>query len=316
VRALVTGAAGFVGSHLCEALVRDGHQVVGVDAFVPYYGRNIKESNIAALREEERFSLIELDLRTDDIGPHLDGVDRVVHAAAMPGLARSWTDIELYSSCNLVGTARLVDACRRADIDRFVHISTSSVYGTDAVGDETLALQPVSPYGVTKLAAEHLVRANIALFDFPALILRYFSIYGPRQRPEMGYHLFCEALLDDDTITIFGDGSQTRSNTYIDDCVRGTVLALEHGRTGETYNIGGGAVVSVIEDIGILGEVAGVRPHVIHTDRRPGDQRATQADCAKAADHFGYLPTVAPREGLARQFAWHHELRDARARVR
>jgi len=314
VRALVTGAAGFVGSHLCEALVRDGHDVVGVDSFVPYYDRAVKESNLTSLREEPHFSMVELDLRTDDLSAHLEGVDRVVHAAAMPGLARSWTDIELYSSCNVVGTARLVDACRRAGVERFVHISTSSVYGADAVGDETLPLRPVSPYGVTKLAAEHLVNANLLQFDFPAVILRYFSIYGPRQRPDMGYHIFCEALLDDQPITVFGDGSQTRSNTYIDDCVRGTVLALQHGRVGETYNIGGGDVVSVIDAIEILGDAAGVRPRVVHTDRRPGDQRATQADCSRAAEHFSYHPEVAPPEGLATQLAWHRERRAARAR--
>ena len=309
MRTLVTGAAGFIGSHLCEALVREGHDVVGVDAFIPYYARSVKQSNLAGPAAHERFAFIEADLRTDDLTPHLEGVEAVVHLAAMPGLARSWIDIELYSSCNVVGTARLVDACRHAGVDRFVHISTSSVYGSDAVGDEAMPLRPASPYGVTKLAAEHLVLANVGQFDFPALILRYFSIYGPRQRPDMGYHIFSEALLDDAPIKLFGDGSQTRSNTFIDDCVSGTVLALEKGRLGEAYNIGGGAVVSVLEAIELLAAEAGVRPRIVHTDPRPGDQRATRAICDKAAEHFGYQALVAPAEGLARQFAWHRDRR-------
>ncbi|HEY5874432.1 MAG TPA: NAD-dependent epimerase/dehydratase family protein [Ilumatobacteraceae bacterium] len=308
MRALVTGAAGFIGSHLCEALARDGHDVVGLDAFIPYYRRAVKEANLSAAGDD-RFVFVEADLRTDDLRPHLERVDAVVHLAAMPGLARSWTDIELYSSCNVVATARLVEACRLAGVGRFVQVSTSSVYGSDAMGDEAMPLRPASPYGVTKLAAEHLVLANVEQFDFPALILRYFSIYGPRQRPDMGYHIFSEALLDDAPIVLFGDGSQTRSNTYIDDCVQGTVLALANGRLGEAYNIGGGAVVSVLEAIEVLAAEAGVRPRIVHTDPRPGDQRATRANCDKAADHFGYRALVAPAEGLARQFAWHRERR-------
>lgn len=311
MKTLVTGAAGFVGSHLCEALINEGHDVIGIDAFIPYYPRAAKESNLAGLRDAQRFVFVEADLRTDNLLPYLDSVDAVVHLAAMPGLARSWTDIESYSSCNIVATAHLVDACRVAGIGRFVHISTSSVYGSDAIGDETMPLRPASPYGVTKLAAEHLVRANIDQFDFPALILRYFSIYGPRQRPDMGYHIFSEALLDDAPIKLFGDGSQTRSNTYIDDCVRGTVQALEHGRLGEAYNIGGGDVVSVLEAIGLLAEAAGVRPRLVHIEPRAGDQRATRAVCTKAAEHFGYRACVSPADGLARQFAWHRARRES-----
>ena len=239
MRALVTGAAGFIGSHLCEALVRDGHDVVGLDAFIPYYSARREAVKPCRPPATSRFVFVEADLRTDDLRPHLEGVDAVVHLAAMPGLARSWTDIELYSSCNVVGTARLVEACRLAGVGRFVQVSTSSVYGSDAMGDEAMPLRPASPYGVTKFAAEHLVLANVGQFDFPALILRYFSIYGPRQRPDMGYHIFSEALLDDAPIMLFGDGSQTRSNTYIDDCVqrdgpraRRTAVWVRHTTSG------------------------------------------------------------------------------------
>jgi nucleoside-diphosphate-sugar epimerase len=309
MRVLVTGAAGFVGSTLCEALVRAGNDVIGLDSFVPYYDRVVKETNLAGLSTMENFRFVESDLRTDDLVSHLETIDAVVHLAAMPGLSRSWTDIELYSSCNVVGTARIVDASRSVGVGRFVHISTSSVYGADAVGDETMPLAPASPYGVTKLAAEHLVLANIRQFDFPALILRYFSIYGPRQRPDMGYHIFCEALLDDAPITVYGDGMQTRSNTYIDDCVSGTILALEAGRLGEAYNLGGGEIVSVIDALDILESASGVRPRLVRGDPRPGDQRATRAVCDKAADHFGYRALVAPADGLKRQFEWHRSRR-------
>ncbi len=308
---MVTGAAGFVGSSLSEALIAAGHQVVGVDCFVPYYDRAVKESNLAGLRLDPSFTFHEIDLRTADLTEALDGVEAVVHLAAMPGLAKSWTDVELYSSCNIVATARLVDACRGRALHRFVHISTSSVYGAEANGDETMPLRPASPYGITKLAAEHLVLANTDQFGLPGVILRYFSIYGPRQRPDMGYNLFCEALLDERPITIFGDGSATRSNTYIDDCVRGTVLGLQFGRVGEAYNIGGGEVIGLLEAINVLAKVAGVTPNLIFGDKRPGDQKSTQADCSKAAEHLGYQATVGPVEGLARQFAWHLARRTA-----
>ena len=309
MRLLVTGAAGFVGSHLCEVLLRDGHEVVGLDAFVPYYPRSVKESNLAELEHEERFRFVEHDLRTDELRRDLEGVDTVVHSAAMPGLARSWSDIEMYSSCNVVGTARLIDACRLAAVQRFVHLSTSSVYGATAEGDEAMPLRPASPYGVTKLAAEHLVQAHHRQFDLPAMILRLFSIYGPRQRPDMGYHIFSEALLADAPIMLYGDGSQTRSNTYIDDCVRGIVLAVANGQVGEVYNIGGGEVISVLEAIELLSAAAGVQPQIVRTDPRPGDQQATCANCAKAAAHLGYEACISPAEGLLKQFEWHRDRR-------
>lgn len=311
MKVMVTGAAGFVGSSLSEALIAAGHDVVGVDCFIPYYDRSVKEANLAGLRASAAFTFHELDLRTADLSAAVDGIDAVVHLAAMPGLAKSWTDVELYSSCNIVATARLVDAVRGRDLHKFVHISTSSVYGSEANGDETMPLRPASPYGVTKLAAEHLVLANVNQFGLPGVILRYFSIYGPRQRPDMGYNLFCEALLDDRPITIFGDGSATRSNTYIDDCVRGTMLGMEKGRIGEAYNIGGGEVIGLLDAIEVIAKEAGVEPKLIFGDKRPGDQKSTAADCSKAADHLGYHATIGPHEGLARQFAWHLARRSA-----
>ena len=310
MRIVVTGCAGFIGSHVSERLVDLGHEVTGIDCFTDYYGRDIKERNLERLRQERSFTLHELDLRTSALAPALEGADVVIHQAAMAGLLRSWVDVDAYQSCNFTGTHRLVEAARDAGIARFVHASTSSVYGTDATGDETSPLEPTSPYGVTKLAAEKLVLAFGRTHGFPGVVLRYFSIYGPRQRPDMGYHLFIEAMLDRRPITVFGDGLQTRSNTYIADCVEATVTAaLSNDGVGEVFNIGGGDVVSVLDVLAILGGLLGVEPVLEHAPGRPGDQRHTRADVGKAAAVFGYAPTTSAREGLAAQVDWQVGLR-------
>jgi UDP-glucuronate 4-epimerase len=312
VRIVVTGAAGFIGSSLAEALVADGHEVVGLDAFIPYYPRSIKETNLARLRATPGFRFGELDLRSDDLDPWLDGADAVIHEAAMAGLMRSWTDLELYVSCNLLATNRLIEAAARAGIGRFVFASTSSVYGREAVGDEDQALEPVSPYGITKLACEKLVLAHVATSGLPATIIRYFSIYGPRQRPDMAYHRFIEAMSDGEPITVFGDGEQTRSNTYIGDAVRGTIAALERGEVGGIYNIGGGRTISLNEAIAIIAAHLGVEPVIKTEPARPGDQRHTSADVSRARARLGYEPSTDPHDGLGRQVAWHRERRAAR----
>jgi UDP-glucuronate 4-epimerase len=304
MRIVVTGAAGFIGSHVAERLVADGHSVVGVDAFVDYYAREIKERNVRSLRDSPGFELVELDLRDGDLRAVVEGADAVINEAAMPGLPRSWVDVELYASCNLLAVDRLVRACREAGVPRLLHVSTSSVYGDMALGDEEGPLRPMSPYGITKLAAEQLLLAQHALFGLPAVIVRYFSIYGPRQRPDMAYNIFIEALLHDREITVFGDGEQSRSSTFITDCVEGTLRALELGRPGQIYNIGGGEVVTVREAIGIIADELGVEPRIVYAPARPGDQRHTKADTSKAASELGYRPTVAPEEGLRRQVSW------------
>jgi nucleoside-diphosphate-sugar epimerase len=315
MRILVTGAAGFVGSHLAEALVTAGHDVTGLDAFVDYYPRPVKEANLRGLRSGPRFTFHELDLRSDDLEPALDGVEAIIHAAAMAGLSRSFTDFRTYMDCNLLGTQRLLEAVRLGGVRRFVHISTSSVYGLNAVGDETQATRPISPYGVTKLAAEHLVLSFVDTYGLPATILRYFSIFGPRQRPDMAYHVFTEALLDGRPITVFGDGEQSRSNTFISDAVAGTIGALERGIVGEIYNIGGGWSITVNESIRTLADALGVEPRIRHEAARMGDQRHTAADTTKAREAFGFAPTVRPEDGLRAQAAWQRSSRDVPTRA-
>jgi nucleoside-diphosphate-sugar epimerase len=304
MRIVVTGAAGFVGSHVAEALIAAGHEVVGIDAFIDYYPRALKEDNLAQLQLDSMFRLCEVDLRTALLEPVLEGAEVVIHEAAMAGLPRSWTEFETYLTCNVLGTHRLLEAARAVGVRRFLHISTSSVYGLEAVGDERRPTRPISPYGVTKLAAENLVQAFVDTSGLDASILRYFSIFGPRQRPDMAYSIFIEALLSGQPITVFGDGEQSRTNTFVSDAVAGTIAAIDGAATGEIYNIGGGEPITVNEAIRTVAEFLGVTPDLRYEAARTGDQRHTSADTAKARAAFGYTPSVGPREGLIRQARW------------
>jgi nucleoside-diphosphate-sugar epimerase len=308
MRCLVTGVAGFIGSHLAERLVADGHEVVGVDCFVPYYPRPIKERNLTALRASKNFTFHELDLRSDNPAPALEGVDTVFHEAAMAGLAASWVDFDLYMTCNMQATQRLLDACRDRKLRSFVHISTSSVYGENALGDEDTLPEPISPYGATKLAAERLALAYHKVFGIPSVVLRYFSVYGPRQRPDMGYNIFIDRILRGEQIAVFGDGEQTRGNTFISDCVDATLLGAERGKPGQVYNIGGGEARSVNWVIESIAELAGKPANVRREAARAGDQRHTMADITKARAELGYKPGMPLREGLAAQVAWQKNL--------
>jgi UDP-glucuronate 4-epimerase len=308
MRCMVTGAAGFIGSHLAERLIAQGREVIGLDSFVPYYPRAIKEANLAGLRQSPNFTLLEADLRTADLTNALDGVEVVFHLGAMAGLAKSWTEFESYMTCNVLGTQRLLDACRGRALRAFVHASTSSVYGREATGDEGAALNPISPYGATKLAAERLALAYQTEFDVPAVVLRYFSVYGPRQRPDMGYHIFIRRVLAGEPIVVFGDGEQTRGNTFVADCVDATLLAAERGRPGDVFNIGGGEARSVNWVIRTIEELVGQAARIEHGPPRPGDQAHTLADISHARAALGFDPRTSLRDGLAAQAAWHRAL--------
>lgn len=310
-RCLVTGAAGFIGSHLCEALLSEGHEVIGADAFIPYYPRVLKESNLSGFISHPRFRFHELDLRTADVLPLVKDCDVIFHEAAMAGLMKSWTDFELYVSCNVIATQRLLEAARLARTPHFIHISTSSVYGKQAVGaEETRCPTPYSPYGVTKVAAENLCRAYAENYQIPITILRYFSVYGPRQRPDMAYHILIRALLNNEVFKVYGDGTQTRSNTYIADCVRATIAAFERRSVvvGETINIGGGEVVALNDVIQILQELTGKRLRLERCPARPGDQQHTAANIEKARRLLNFCPSTPVRKGLRAQAEWQKTL--------
>lgn len=312
MRCVVTGAAGFIGSHLCAALLAAGHQVAGVDTFVPYYPRAVKERNLTHLRRQSHFAFHELDLRADDLDPLtsvLEGAEAVFHLAAMGGLLASWTAFDGYLTCNVQATQRLLEAVRRAGgVRRLVHASTSSVYGDYVTGPETTTPCPVSPYGITKLAAEHLVQTYDRQFDVPATVLRLFSVYGPHQRPDMGYYQFIDRLLTDRLITVYGDGTQRRGNTYVGDIVRAFLLADERFERGAVYNVGGAEEVSANEVLALLEELTGRRARVEYGPHRPGEQRRALADTTLARERLGFTPGTPLREGLRAQVEWQRTL--------
>jgi len=295
---LVTGAAGFIGHRLCARLLDGGHEVMGVDCFLDAsYDPAVKRSAAATLRARPGFRLVAADLRRDELD--LRDVDAAVHLAAMPGLQQGRQAEAAYESCNVTATQRFAASLTRARIGTIVHASTSSVYGAFAHGDEEQPARPISAYGRSKLVAEQSMR------DAGAVVLRYFSVYGPGQRPDMAYHRFCEAMLDGQPVTIHGDGQQERANTYVDDIVDATVAAIGRGRPGETYNIGGASPIRLLDAVDVLAGALGAVPQIRHAPPRPGDQAATRADTAKAARDLGWAPATQPVDGLRAQVAWH-----------
>lgn len=305
MKCLVTGAAGFIGSHLCEELLRRGHQVIALDSFVPYYDAALKERNQTDALQQPHYQFHCLDLRSDPLEGVVSDIEVIFHLAAMPGLVKSWTDFDLYFTCNVQATQRLLEAIGRrgSSLKKLIYVSTSSVYGRFGSGDETMPTRPISPYGVTKLAGEHLCQAYSDAKGLPLVILRYFSVYGPRQRPDMGYHKFIEWALRDQPLIVNGDGQQVRGNTYVSDCVAATIAAVE-ALPGEIYNVGGGETASVWDILGRLEKLAG-KMLTIHSEAaRPGDQRYTFADTSKLRRHLGWEARVTLDEGLRAQWEW------------
>mgnify|MGYP000907381668 CR=1 FL=1 len=303
MRVVVTGAAGFIGSHLCDALLRRGDEVVGIDCFTEHYGRDEKEANLRSARTRASFRLVELDLRSGDLLPVFDGADVVVHEAAAPGLG-GWDRFDTFESGNVVTAAKVADAVLRAGVGHLVHASTSSVYGIEATGAEEADLAPVSPYGVTKLAAEQVLRARGSTDGLPFTILRYYSVYGPRQRPDMAYRIIIDRLLAGRPVTIYGDGRQSRSNTYVDDVVDATLRAVDAPPSGSTYNVGGGRELELLTAVELIAGLLGVEPVIESRPARGGDQRRTVAVTERIAEALGWQATVVPEVGLLRQVEW------------
>jgi UDP-glucose 4-epimerase len=309
VKVLITGVAGFIGSHLAERLLVEGHEVVGIDAFVDYYPRAMKERNLRRVLElgASRFRLLEGAVQDLDLAAPLDGAREVFHLAAQAGVRASWgRDFDLYTNHNVLATQRLLEAAVAARTPRLVYASSSSVYGDAAELPlrEDARCVPVSPYGVTKLAAEHLCLLYARNHGLPVTCMRYFTVYGPRQRPDMAFHRFLRAARNGEPVRVFGDGEQTRDFTYVDDIVSATRAAGQRGRPGGVYNVGGGERVSVNEVLRRIEEVTGRRLEVVRQGAQKGDMRDTSADTAAAERDLGFRSTVSLTEGLARQWEW------------
>lgn len=313
VRVLITGCAGFIGSSIVDRLVDEGHYVVCIDAFTDYYSPRLKRSNISHLLGRDNFKLIEEDINNiplQELKSIIDSVDVVIHEAAQPGVRSSWgQNFETYVRHNILATQRLLEASISSKLKRFVYASSSSVYGNIKKMPlrEDYTPKPYSPYGVTKLAAEHLARAYYENYNVPIVILRYFTVYGPRQRPDMAFHRFIKAALRGDAIEVYGDGSQLRDFTYVDDVVEATLVAAftdNESVIGETINIGSGNPVRLIDAIKIIQDIVEAEVKLVFKGKQKGDVDATYADITKAQKLLGWRPRTHIREGLEREVEW------------
>jgi len=318
MKIVVTGCAGFIGSHLCDRLLADGNEVIGIDSFEDYYPRALKQANLALALAHPEFTLVEanlLDLAdatlaettgADTLASILAGASCVYHLAAQAGVRASWgTTFEVYTRNNVLATQRLLETCVATEIPKVVYASSSSVYGDQDVFPlvETARCLPRSPYGVTKLAAEHLCGLYHSNYGLDTVALRFFTVYGPRQRPDMAFHKFTRALLEGREIVVYGDGRQTRDFTYISDIVEGLSSARQ-APAGAVMNLGGGNRVSLHDAIRVLGDVAEIEPQLSLRGTEPGDVRDTWADVRLAAELIGYSPAVSLETGLAREYEW------------
>lgn len=303
MKAVVLGSAGFIGSALSERLLSEGARLIGVDGHVDgLYSSEIKRERTENLKNKfPTFDFIEADLLSFEFESLGTDVDFVFNEAAMPGLALSWRDFDLYSQSNVTIVHRILEWLKQNTSTHLIHASTSSVYGAVANGDETKPTLPISPYGVTKLAAENLIGAYRKSYGLRATILRYFSVYGPDQRPDMAYSLFCDYLIQGRTIEVFGDGKQTRSNTYVDDVVEATVLSAGSGAEGQTLNICGSESISILDAISVIADYIKVEPKISFKPGVYGDQKETRGENLKARQILGWEPKVHIKDGLRRQ---------------
>lgn len=309
MRCLVTGCAGFIGSHLADRLLGDGHEVVGIDAFTDYYSRTAKESNLRIARRSPRFTFHDTDLLSLDIDEALRGIDVVFHQAAQAGVRRSWGQhFETYTRLNVLATQRLLEACRTTpSLHRLVYASSSSVYGdtTELPVSEETPTRPVSPYGVTKLAAEHLCSLYHTNFGVPTVSLRYFTVYGTRQRPDMAFHRFIRAALAGDLITVHEDGLQTRDFTHVSDIVAANVLAATTPHAvGHVYNVAGGTRTTLAAALSLIRQITGRPLHLAHGPKQSGDVRDTYADTTRARRDLSYRPRTDLESGLRDEAEW------------
>lgn len=307
MKTLVTGAAGFIGSHLTEELLKLDHEVLGVDRLLENYPRRFKEANLAPLARHPRFQFVEGDVAALDLEELFDGVSYVFHLAAQPGVRSSWgSEFSQYEHNNILVTQMLLEACKGKEIKKFVYASSSSVYGDtdDLPMREESPTRPVSPYGVTKLAAEHLCYLYWKAFQVPTVSLRYFTVYGPRQRGDMFFHIFMRRLLRDQEMPLFDGGEQSRDFTFCSDIVAGTIAASRYPGTGEIFNLGGGSQTSLSKAVEIIESISGKKARLKRDLRQQGDVRHTRAAIDRARENLGYAPRVDLAEGLSREWEW------------
>ena len=314
-RILVTGAAGFIGSHLVEALVRQGDEVIGVDNFDPFYAREVKERNLAEARHLPGFAFHELDLLdTDALLSHLTPDTVIIHLAAKAGVRPSLADPVGYARANVTGTASVVEAARRAKVSRFLFGSSSSVYGDSTPApfrEDAVAIEPVSPYAATKRAGELFLRSVAPIYGLRVASLRFFTVYGPRQRPDLAIHSFTRKMTAGETITLFGDGTQARDYTYCDDIIAGVLAALRWSAEApvgvEDFNLGGNRSVTTGALVEEISRALGIKPVIQRAPMQPGDVQQTAADLTKSGGVLGYAPRTPFPEGIRRFVAWFRE---------
>ena len=307
VRCLVTGAAGFIGSHLAERLVGEGYEVIGVDSFSDYYSADLKAANLSGLGSERRFRFVRGDLLTCRLEELLVGVEYIFHQAGQPGVRGGWgKSFDQYLNNNVLATQRLLEAAKGLSLEKFVYASSSSVYGeTESFPtSEEVVPHPVSPYGVSKLAGEQLCYLYWRNYAIPTISLRYFTVYGPRQRPDMAFHKFIRAISEGSPMAVYGDGSQTRDVTYIDDVVSANLLAAKSDVVGQVMNIGGESQITLLDSIGMIQEIVGEPATLDFEQTMHGEPKDTAADISHARKHLGYEPSVGLEEGLSKQVEW------------
>ncbi|MBN8548184.1 MAG: NAD-dependent epimerase/dehydratase family protein [Deltaproteobacteria bacterium] len=308
MRCVVTGAAGFVGSSLCDRLLADGHTVTGIDCFVDYYPREVKLRNLQGARSSARFTFLEENLLQADLAALLKDADWVFHQAAQAGVRASWGSyFSSYCDNNILSTQRLLETAKQVkSIKKIVYASSSSIYGNAETfpTSEKVTPQPVSPYGVTKLAAEHLMSLYATEFAVPTVSLRYFTVYGPRQRPDMAFNRFAKAALTGQELSLFGDGEQSRDFTFISDIVEANILAAQHGNPGQVFNIGGGTQATVNNVLDIIRSHVGKDLRIKRSERQVGDARHTSADTSLARSVLKYQPQVSLEQGIKLEIDW------------
>lgn len=302
MKIIVTGSLGFIGSKTAKRFLDNGAEVLGIDSLnATLYPNSYKEKRLKDLQSDPNYKHSFHDLREALEGSYFEGVDQVVHFAALAGLSKSWDDFKSYQDCNVLGTFHLLEGIRKHSPNaHLIHISTSSVYGANAIGNENSEINPISPYGVTKLASENIVKMHQDIYKIEATILRLFSVYGPDQRPDMGFSKIINQIREKKTIKVFGDGRQSRSNTYIDDVVDAVQICSIKKPSG-VFNVCGTEEKTILEFIYLVGDLIGNTPQIHFETERVGDQSRTRGDSQKLRDLTGWKPGVRFQEGVASQ---------------